>query len=93
MPVTAADRDRLAHQHGVEPAAAALAAGDGAELVAALAEPLADLIVLLGRERARADARGVGLDDAEHEAGRATGPMPLPEPVVPATVLDEVTNG
>ena len=70
-----------------------LAAGDGAELVAALAELLADVIVLLGRERARADARGVGLDDAEHEAGRASGPCPLPEPVVPATVLDEVTNG
>ena len=65
-----ADRDRLADQHGVEPAAAALAAGDGAELVAALAERLADLIVLLGRERAGADAGGVGLGDAEHEAGR-----------------------
>ena len=89
----AADRDRLAHEHGVEPAAAAAAAGDGAELVAALAEALADLIVLLGREGAGADAGGVGLDDAEHEAGRATGPCRCPDPVVPATVLDEVTNG
>ena len=50
----AADRDRLAHQHRVEPAAAAPAAGDGAELMAALAEPLADLVVELGREGARA---------------------------------------
>ena len=93
MPVTPLTVDRLADQHGIEPAAAALAAGDGAELVAALAEALADLVVELGRERAGADAGRVGLDDAEHEAGRATGPMPLPEPVVPATVLDEVTNG
>ena len=67
----AADRDRLADQHRVEPAAAALAPGDGAEFVAALAELLADVIVLLGREGAGADAGGVGLDDAEHEAGRA----------------------
>ena len=89
----AADRDGLAHQHRVEPAAAALAAGDGAELVAALAEPLADLIVLLGRERARADAGRVGLDDAEHEAGRARAHAGCPAPAVPATVLDEVTNG
>ena len=89
----AADRGRLAHQHRVEPAAAALAAGDGAELVAALAELLADLIVLLGREGAGADAGGVGLDDAEHEAGRRRARCRCPTPVVPATVLDEVTNG
>ncbi len=42
MPVMPRDRGRLAHQHRVEPAAAALAPGDGAELVAARAEPLAD---------------------------------------------------
>ena len=88
----AADRDRLAHQHRVEPAAAALAAGDRAELVAALAEPLADLVVELGREGARADAGGVGLDDAEHEARRRRADAAA-RPVVPATVLDEVTNG
>jgi hypothetical protein len=68
MPVMPRPR-RLAHQHRVEPAAAALAAGDGAELAAALAEPLADLVVELGRERAGADPGRVGLDDAEHEAG------------------------
>ena len=38
MPSMPATFDRLAHQHGVEPAAAALAPGHGAELVAALAE-------------------------------------------------------
>ena len=63
--------DGLAHQHRVEPAAAALAARDGAEFVAAFAEALADLVVQLGGERAFADARGVGLGDAEHEADGA----------------------
>ena len=72
----AADRRRLAHQHRVEPAAAPLAAGDGAEFVAALAQslpggPLWSIWVELGRERAAADPRGIGLDDAQHEPGRA----------------------
>src|SRR6185295_3845130 len=49
-PGHAADRDRLAHQHRVKPAAAPLPPGHRAELVAALAELLADLIVLLGGE-------------------------------------------
>src|SRR3546814_14400762 len=40
--------------------------------MAPLAQPLADAILLLGRERPGADAGGVGLDDAEHEA-RALG--------------------
>ena len=76
-PVHAAELDRLADQHGVEPAAAARPAGDGAELVAALAQPLADRVDELGRERAGADARRVGLGDAEHEAdavGADAGP-------------------
>ena len=59
----------LADQHRVEPAAAALAPGHRAELAAALAEPLADLVLELGRERAGADPGRIGLDDAEHEAG------------------------
>ena len=37
---------------------------------AALADALADLVVELGRERAAADARGVGLGDAEHVVDR-----------------------
>src|SRR5690606_2101016 len=64
--VNAVDGDRLANQHGVEPATAALAAGDSAELMAAGAEEFADFVVLLGRERAFADASGVGLRDAEN---------------------------
>ena len=50
-----ASLDRLANQRGVEPAAAPLAAGDGAELIAARADRIADRIVLLGREGAGAD--------------------------------------
>jgi hypothetical protein len=57
----------LAHQRGVEPAAAALAPGHRAELMAALAEALADRVMQFGREGPRAHARGVGLDDAERE--------------------------
>src|SRR5438132_7175226 len=59
---------RLADQHRIEPAATALAPGDRAELMAARAKPLADRIVLLGRERARADARRISLGDTEHIA-------------------------
>ena len=71
MPVDPAGGAGLAHQHRVEPAAAALAPGDGAELAPPLAQPLADRVVQLGRERPLADPRGVGLDDAEHEADRS----------------------
>ena len=71
MPVTPLIAQHLPHQHRVEPAAAALAPGHRAELVPALAEPLAVGVVQLGRERARADPGGVGLDDAEHEPGGA----------------------
>src|ERR1700709_2189851 len=46
---------RLPHQHGVEPAAAPLAAGVDAEFLAAAADLLADLVVEFGRERALAD--------------------------------------
>ncbi len=66
----AAGADRLPHQHGVEPAAAARPAGDDAELLALGAERLADLVELLGRERPGADPRRVGLADAEHVADR-----------------------
>src|SRR5690606_20601283 len=68
-----ADRAALPDEHRVEPAATALTRGDRAEFVATLAEPLADLVLEFGRERARADARGVSLDDAEHET-RGIGP-------------------
>src|SRR5581483_8833380 len=58
--------DGAARGDGVEPAAAARAAGDGAVFVALVADGLADVVVQLGRERAGADAGGVGLDDAQH---------------------------
>jgi hypothetical protein len=51
MPGHPADRAGLAHQHGIEPAAAALAARHRAELMAPLAEALAVGVVQLGRER------------------------------------------
>ena len=75
--VDAADLDRLAHHHRVEPAAAARPAGDDAELAAAFAEGLADLVRQLGRERAAADPGRVGLGDAEHKAdGARRDPRP-----------------
>ena len=40
--------------------------GGGAEFLAALAQPLADVVGELGRERPAADARAVGLGDAQH---------------------------
>src|SRR5579871_3408286 len=69
--VDAAGPHRLAHQHRVEPAAAPLAPGVDAELPAATADLLADLVGELGRERPLADAGRIGLADAEHIADRA----------------------
>ena len=54
---------------------------------------LADRVGQLGRERPGADARGVGLGDAQHVADRRAGPMPEPVAACAATVLEEVTNG
>ena len=62
---------RLAHQAGIEPAAAARPPGDRAELGPALAEQLAGLVLELGRERPLPHPRGVGLGDAEHVADGA----------------------
>ena len=69
MPLISTD---AAQARRVEPAAAARAAGDRAEFVAAHAQMLADFVVELGRERTAADARRVRLHDAEHvvEAAR-----------------------
>ena len=67
----AAGADGLPHQHGVEPAAAPLAAGVDAEFLAAPADLLADLVVQFGRERPLADPGRIGLADAEHIADRA----------------------
>src|SRR4029078_11941380 len=63
--------DGLPHQYRVEPAAAPRPAGIGAEFAATLTDPAADRLVLLGRERARADPCRIGLADPEHIADRA----------------------
>ena len=55
----------MAHDHGIEPAAAPRPSGGGAELVAVLLQLLAEVVEQLGRKRAAADARGVRLDDAD----------------------------
>src|SRR6185437_2421175 len=49
--------DRALQRRGVEPAGAPRPAGGGAELLSALAQPLADVVGQLGRERPAADAR------------------------------------
>src|SRR6185312_1587239 len=54
----------VAGRHRVEPAAAPGPAGDGAELVAAMAQDLARGVRQLAGEGAAADARGVGLEQA-----------------------------
>src|SRR2546428_262586 len=51
---------------GVEPAGAPAAPGGHPDLAAALAQPLAHLVVELGGERAGADPGGVCLEDADH---------------------------
>jgi hypothetical protein len=67
--------------------------GHRAEFMAALAdEAFADLVVLFGRERALADARRIGLGDAEHIADRLR-PEAGAGRRLAATVLDEVTKG
>src|SRR5690606_26959182 len=60
----------LPHQAGIEPAAAALAAGDRAEFIPALPDQLTDLVVQLRRKWAGPNARRVGLADAKHIADR-----------------------
>lgn len=50
-PADAARHHRLAHHDRVEPAAAALASGHRSELVSALSQPLAGLVLELGGER------------------------------------------
>src|SRR6478735_8962303 len=65
--------DGSAQRDRIEPAAAALAPGDRAELMADARKMRAVLIEEFGGERSRAHARGVGLHDAEHivEVSRA----------------------
>src|SRR6185369_6677903 len=51
--------------HRVEPAAASRTSGRRSVLVPGFADALADRVLLLGRERSFADARGVGLRDPD----------------------------
>ena len=86
-------RDAVADRDRVVPAAAARTAGDGAVLVAALAQPVAHLAGQLGRQRPFADARRVGLDDAEHARRSRAAPTPSPVQTPPIDAFDEVTYG
>ena len=74
----AVDRHRVAQRHGVEPADPARPPGHRPELVAALGDPGADLVVQLGRIRPGPDPRRVRLHDADdlvdlERADAATG--------------------
>ena len=86
---------RVAQHHRVEPAGTAAATGVGAELVAALDELVADRVAVeqLGGERAAADARDVGLGDADDARRSRSGPTPAPVHTPPAIGFDDVTNG
>src|ERR1700680_3341757 len=74
-PVNAARPDGLPHKYRVEPPATPPPPCDRPELISAIPDQLTDLIVLLGRERAVADPRRVGLANAEHVTDRV-GPQP-----------------
>ncbi len=71
------EADGVAQRDQVHPAAAPAAAGGGAELVAALDHPLADLVVQLGREGPGADPGRVGLGDPP-DLVMSVGPTPAP---------------
>jgi hypothetical protein len=64
------DRHRALERDDVHPAAAPRTTRGGAEFLAALADAFANVVVQFGRERSAADARGVGLGDAEHVVDR-----------------------
>ena len=82
----------LAHEHGIEPAAAPFSPGHRAELVAARADQLADVVDKLRRKRPRPDPRRIRLGNAEHISDGAR-PHARPVAACAATVLDDVTYG
>src|SRR5690606_32859862 len=57
------------HQHRIKPAAATLTPRDSAKLMATLTQTLPGFIAKFSRERTRADAGGIGFDDAQNIAG------------------------
>ena len=65
------DAYRVSHDHGVEPAASARAAGRCTELVAELAQPGLQRLGELRWQRAVSHARGVRLHDADASVERA----------------------
>ncbi|KAG0927778.1 hypothetical protein G6F31_017929 [Rhizopus arrhizus] len=70
MAGNAVQADRALQRGAVEPAATTRATGRGTVLGAAVTDALADFVVQFGRERAAADAGGVGLGDAQHVVDR-----------------------
>src|SRR2546430_11811999 len=68
--VDPAGANALAHEHGIEPAAAPRPAGHGAEFAAALPDQAADIVGLLGGEGSFAHPRRIGFADTEHVADR-----------------------
>src|SRR5688572_619476 len=71
QPGEAIDARRIADDDAVEPAASAGTTGSGTVFVAQLANPRSEGLFQLGREWAVADARCVGLHDAERRVDRA----------------------
>ena len=90
--MTPLTRRGVARDDGVVPAAAARAAGRGAELRAVGAQPLAVGVEQLGRERAPPTRVVYALTTAMTRSMRVGG-MPEPVHAPPAVGLDDVTNG
>ena len=80
----------MAARHGIQPAAAARTARSGAELTALRAQEFPLFVEKLGGERTFADARGVGLQDAQTSV-MARGGRPVPVQAPPLVVLLLVT--
>ena len=91
--VEAVDAHRVADDDGVEPAAAARAAGGGAELLAALADLVFEGAADLRGQRAGAHARGVGLGDAEDAVDARGRDAEAGGGSARAAADDEVTKG
>src|SRR6185503_14166755 len=71
--VDARQPGRVADGDGVEPAAAAGSAGGGPVLAAEVADFLADVVIELRGEGSAADARAIGLGDADDFVDPAAG--------------------
>ena len=92
QPARAVDHVGIAQQRQIEPAGASRTSGDGAELVAFLAQRLADRVFRFRRERPFADARAIRLGHADDRLIEVGG-TPVPVAAPPEVALDDVTNG